>query len=269
MPKMNSPKGTHLAAATEENRHSLKKLLTAQEETYGKAITFAALSVFSTILVLKIISAFEKGNVEGFEFLMQFWNEGFNDWQVAWFLFAYIVLHAIRLQMGIVFDLYDKSYINALEELPLHTAQRILRVNTACRLWLMMCLATISFLLSHGNFLSTAINLAVLGGALVIYDINSLRRYFVDKDKFKNIAIVFGDILFCLLVSIIFHHGERTGPGELTNTPFGMVVVIPIVVISLVFFYEVFFVYRGALVDATRDFMNVVVAFPWWSRKKT
>jgi len=199
------------------------KAIKQSKDVFGAAATFAAFLVFALSLLFKFLTALNsRGDIEteltntittsnnpltAYPFISHFWTMGVNDHSISWLVFMYLVFHAFRLWLGIAFDVYDKSYKEALVRVDIQKsknnqpriAAKVIRRNATYRLWLLLCIGSLSFLLSYGGYVIVAVNLLVQAAALIAYTKNNWARYRADDDWTKNKLIIVNDAVFIAL----------------------------------------------------------------------
>ena len=194
------------------------------------------------------------------------------DWGGHLAIAAFIVVHHLRMAVGVEFAGRDGSFFRAKLHAPFETRTSREWIESLLLAAVVSLSVLLTYFVGEPDYIGSALLLLGQGILLVLYDAvfrKALLKY--DEDRSANRFIVIWDCLFLLVTLIIVGNrivrGSQANPAF--NDHFGTVVLILCVAYAALFFVETFFAYLAAIKSAVDEIRTAFgyLATPslWWN----
>jgi len=233
----------------------------------GNALAFGGPLLLILIILIKFLYAiFAKGGTQNMPFLYAFHISTIQAIQADWLVFVLLFVHVIRVKCGILFLMYDSSYLAAGQRLGV--SRREERVRNRFILFNALSAILISgFVLASLPCWVISWVLFLQALSIIAFDWYNRRQLFQeDVDRKSNMLVVAGDLgLLLLSVGILLYHltvdPESPGSGlpSFLSAYFCLFAFAELELLLLLLAAEVSFTYRDGLRMAWRDFHAVLV----------
>ncbi|WP_373055455.1 hypothetical protein [Zunongwangia sp. H14] len=230
-----------------------------------QAISFVALVIPILILIAKIVyTATDEDGIESIKFVEPLSKSAINDIRANWIVLIGILLHVIRIKLGIFFLQYDQTYLAAGKKVSSKIKKDIIRNR------FIIANVIITFFLASSigaNFSEWLIVILLLLQAIIIlwYDwYNKDQLFHRDSDKKSNFLILIGDIAFFGLVILTFIYYLVFDMDALTEdnlliSYYCLAAFSVLELITIIFFVEIFFTYKEGVETAYKNFIKILV----------
>lgn len=240
---------------------------TLRLENRSTAFVFASFCVFTGSLIAVVYLPLKTGDTSSVEFARAFQIVD-SDLSMLWIL----VIHAVRMQLGILFNYMDPSYNTALKALAQQKdgpkkidVVRLHRKNEGIWIALLILVGVLPRMLSSGSFRLVLVNLFVQCLFISYWWWNNWPVIRMDKDVRGNTMLAIGDVLFVSLILLtVLSGGIVVGEGVLKLLPqwmlntFAWYAGFAYTSMRIILVLELPFTYGEGFVAAAKEFVSVV-----------
>jgi hypothetical protein len=178
------------------------------------------------------------------------------DWGGHLVIAGFIVIHHLRMAVGVEFAGRDSSFFRAKLHAPFHIRTSREWIESLFLAIVVSCSVLLTYFVGHADYLVSTVLLFIQGIFVLTYDLafwDALLTY--DEGHRANRLVVTGDFLFLVATILILFNriwnGPQTAPAFSAN--FGTIVMILCCVYFGLFSFEVFVAYKSAIGSAFRE----------------
>lgn len=178
---------------TIENAHTRRFPVNRKHvEARRVVFVFTSFLVFTVWFLIIVVVALATTSTEFLPFVYELHFADGCDWV----LLVLLLVHCVRMQLGILYNFEDPTYNNALKKLERKLARTIYTKNTVIWLLLIVMVGTLPRMLASTPFWAVFLNLSIQCICILVWQKVNKPVLALDKHDYGTLALRIGDGLF-------------------------------------------------------------------------